>query len=184
MLGTPLFMATEQATGDGRAVDGRDDLYALGAVAYFLLTGRPPFEGGDRLAVLIAHARDPVVPPSRVRADIPGDLERVVLRCLAKGPDERFPDAEGLERALGACAARGIGTASVPPGGGGTPTCVRRAIRDRASLRWHSVIRSRMPKSLARDPLRPISPTPATGARHFAVEEGTAGTGNDPSSHC
>jgi serine/threonine-protein kinase len=96
-------MAPEQATGDGRVVDGRSDLYALGAVAYYLLTGRPPFEGDDGLAVLIAHARDPVVPPSRVRADIPEDLERVVLRCLAKDPAERFPDAEGLERALGEC---------------------------------------------------------------------------------
>jgi serine/threonine-protein kinase len=107
VLGTPLFMAPEQATGDGRSVDGRSDLYALGAVAYYLLTGRPPFEGDDGLAVLIAHARDPAVPPSRVRADLPEDLERVVLRCLAKDPAGRFPDAEGLERALGACACAG-----------------------------------------------------------------------------
>ena len=107
VLGTPLFMAPEQATGDGRAVDGRSDLYALGAVAYYLLTGRPPFEGDDGIAVLIAHARDPVVPPSRVRPDIPEDLERVVLRCLAKDPAERFADAEGLERALGECACSG-----------------------------------------------------------------------------
>jgi eukaryotic-like serine/threonine-protein kinase len=107
VLGTPLFMAPEQATGDARVVDGRSDLYALGAVAYYLLTGRPPFEGDDGLAVLIAHARDPVVPPSRVWADIPEDLERVVLRCLAKAPAERFPDAESLERALGACSCAG-----------------------------------------------------------------------------
>jgi serine/threonine-protein kinase len=103
VLGTPLFMAPEQAAADGRAVDGRSDLYALGAVAYYLMTGRPPFEGSDGLEVLIAHARDPVVPPSRVRADHPEDLERVVLRCLAKDPAERFPDAEALERALDAC---------------------------------------------------------------------------------
>jgi serine/threonine-protein kinase len=100
-------MAPEQATADGRVVDGRSDLYALGAMAYYLLTGRPPFDRDDGLAVLIAHARDPVVPPSRVRADIPEDLERVVLRCLAKDPSERFPDAEGLERALGACTCAG-----------------------------------------------------------------------------
>ena len=107
MLGTPLFMAPEQATADGRAVDGRSDLYALGAVAYYLLTGRPPFEGGDGIAVLIAHARDPAVPPSRVRADVPEDLERVVLRCLAKDPAGRFADVAGLERALGECACSG-----------------------------------------------------------------------------
>ena len=53
--------------------------------------------------MLIAHARDPVVPPSLVRSGIPEDLERVVLRCLAKDPADRFPDAESLERALGEC---------------------------------------------------------------------------------
>ena len=106
VLGTPLFMSPEQATG-GRELDERSDIYSLGAVAYYLLTGRPPFDGGDGIGVMIAHARDPVVPPSRVRADVPEDLERVVLRCLAKDPAERFPDAESLERALGACACAG-----------------------------------------------------------------------------
>jgi eukaryotic-like serine/threonine-protein kinase len=104
VLGTPLFMSPEQVTSGGREVDGRSDLYGLGAVAYYLLTGRPPFEGGGGLAVLVAHARDPVVPPSRVRHGIPEDLERVVLRCLAKDPAERFQDAESLDRALGECA--------------------------------------------------------------------------------
>src|SRR5262249_29152927 len=100
ILGTPLFMSPEQATG-GRELDERTDIYSLGAVAYYLLTGRPPFEGDDGLAVLIAHARDPVVPPSPVRPSIPDDLERVVLRCLAKDAADRFPDAGWLERALG-----------------------------------------------------------------------------------
>ena len=139
VLGTPLYMAPEQATGDGRAVDGRSDLYALGAVAYYLLTGRPPFEGEDGLAVLIAHARDPVVPPSRVRAGIPEDLERVVLRCLAKDPAERFADAAGLERALDGAPplrrGRVAGPGAPTPGGGGTSTCVRRVIPDHASSR-------------------------------------------------
>ena len=89
--------------------DERSDLYALGAVAYYLLTGHPPFDGVDGIAVMIAQARDPVVPPSRVRADLPEDLERVVLQCLAKDPTERFPDAESLERALAACACGGLG---------------------------------------------------------------------------
>ena len=102
-LGTPLFTAPEQVMGGGRVVDERSDLYALGAVAYFLLTGRPPFDAGNELGVMIAHARDPVVPPSRDRAEVPEDLERVVLRCLAKEPTERFPDAESLEIALGRC---------------------------------------------------------------------------------
>jgi serine/threonine-protein kinase len=106
ILGTPLFMSPEQATSS-QELDGRGDLYSLGAVAYYLLTGRPPFEGDDGIVVMIAHARDPVVPPSRVHPGIPEDLERVVLRCLAKHPDERFADAQGLERALGHCACAG-----------------------------------------------------------------------------
>src|SRR5262249_9552400 len=66
-----------------------------------------PFNGVGGLAVLVAHARDPVVPPSLILTGIPEDLERVVLRCLAKDAADRFADAEGLERALRACACSG-----------------------------------------------------------------------------
>jgi serine/threonine-protein kinase len=103
VLSTPLFMSPEQATAS-RELDERSDIYSLVAVAYYLLTGRPPFEGENGIAVLIAHARDPVVPPSRVRPGIPKDLERVILLCLAKDAAERYPNAASLERALGACA--------------------------------------------------------------------------------
>jgi tRNA A-37 threonylcarbamoyl transferase component Bud32 len=104
--GTPPYMAPEQVLG-GTALDHRCDLYALGCVAYFLLTGHPPFEGDGRMDVMIAQVRDPVVPPSHLRQDIPEDLERVVLTCLAKSPADRYPDAAHLERALAACASAG-----------------------------------------------------------------------------
>jgi serine/threonine-protein kinase len=108
VVGTPVYMAPEQSRGSGRDVDARTDIYSLGAVAYYLLTGRPPFDQKDPMEVMIAHARDPVTPPSQIRPGIPEDLERVVLRCLAKAPDDRFPDAESLEQVLAdcACAAR------------------------------------------------------------------------------
>jgi serine/threonine-protein kinase len=106
VIGTPLFMSPEQATGD-QELGERSDIYSLGAVAYYLLTGRPPFDVRDGFAVMIAHARDPVVPPSEVRDGVPEDLERVVLRCLAKDPGDRFSDAAGLERALAGCACVG-----------------------------------------------------------------------------
>jgi serine/threonine-protein kinase len=99
-------MSPEQATG-GRELDGRSELYWLGAVAYYLLTGRPPFEREGGIAVLIAHARDPVLPPSRVRPGIPEDLERAILQCLAKDPAARFADAGSLGRALGECTCAG-----------------------------------------------------------------------------
>jgi eukaryotic-like serine/threonine-protein kinase len=103
--GTPLFMSPEQARGP--EVDARSDIYSLGAVAYALLTGRPPFEGNSPLEVIIAHARDAVVPPSQLQANIPADLEAVVLRCLAKNPEDRFQGTDILEQALAECAAAG-----------------------------------------------------------------------------
>jgi serine/threonine-protein kinase len=102
--GTPLFMSPEQARGQDD-LDARSDIYSLGAVAYAMLSGRPPFERASPLEVIVAHARDEVVPPSRGRPDVPADLERVVLRCLAKRPEDRFQDAAGLEEALSECAA-------------------------------------------------------------------------------
>jgi serine/threonine-protein kinase len=102
--GTPLFMSPEQARGLPD-LDGRSDIYSLGAVAYALLTARPPFDGSNPMDVMMAHARDEVVPPSRLRGGVPGDLERVILRCLAKRPEDRFQDVEGLEQALGECVA-------------------------------------------------------------------------------
>ena len=104
--GTPSYMAPEQATASD-ALDARADLYSLGAVAYYALTGRPPFGGTNAFAVMMAHARDPVTPPSALRPDTPADLEAVVLTCLAKAPAGRFPDARALARALAACASAG-----------------------------------------------------------------------------
>jgi eukaryotic-like serine/threonine-protein kinase len=106
LLGTPLFMSPEQAMGV-LELDERSDIYSLGAVAYYLLTGEPPFDRGGSVGVMIAHAREPVVPPSRVRAGIPEDVERVVMQCLAKARADRFQDAGSVERALGACACAG-----------------------------------------------------------------------------
>jgi serine/threonine-protein kinase len=106
ITGSPLYMSPEQATGDAQA-DARSDIYSLGSVAYFLLTGVPPF-GGDRpLKVIIAHASQEVVPPSQLRSDVPADLEAVVLRCMAKRPQDRYPDAESLAAALASCGAAG-----------------------------------------------------------------------------
>jgi serine/threonine-protein kinase len=102
--GTPLFMSPEQARGLPN-LDGRSDIYSLGAVGYALLTGRPPFDGTSSMEVMIAHARDQVVAPSLHQPDLPADLEGVILLCLAKSPEDRFPDADSLEQALAGCAA-------------------------------------------------------------------------------
>jgi serine/threonine-protein kinase len=102
VAGTPEYMSPEQAEG-AEWLDGRSDLYSLGAVGYYLLTGRPPFVKATALQVLFAHTREPVRPPAEVRPDVPADLQAVVLRCLEKEPEKRFPDAGHLDEALAAC---------------------------------------------------------------------------------
>jgi serine/threonine-protein kinase len=104
LAGSPLYMSPEQAMADG-APDARSDIYSLGAVAYFALTGRSPFEHDNPMKVLVAHARDPVTPPSEHRAGVPTDLEALVLRCLSKNPSDRFQDATRLEESLDQCSA-------------------------------------------------------------------------------
>ncbi len=102
ILGSPLFMSPEQILGECDP-DARSDIYSLGAVGYFLLCGRPPFEGNRPIQVMIAHAHDEVVPLSRWRPDIPSEIQHVIIRCLAKRPEDRYPDAESLMEALQAC---------------------------------------------------------------------------------
>src|SRR5690606_15582796 len=98
--GTPAYMAPEVILNE--AVDGRADLYAVGCVAYFLLTGQLVFEGGG-LQVIARHLREAPVPPSqRTELPIPPELERLVLACLAKQPDQRPRSARHLSDALGA----------------------------------------------------------------------------------
>ncbi len=104
ITGSPLYMSPEQALGENEA-DARGDIYSLGAVAYYLLTGRPPFDGDKPMRVLLAHAHDEVVMPSQIRSDIPDDLEQVVMRCLAKLPDDRYQNVAALGQALGDCEA-------------------------------------------------------------------------------
>jgi serine/threonine-protein kinase len=106
ITGSPLFMSPEQALGDNEP-DARSDVYSLGAVAYYLLTGAPPFDGDKPLRIILAHAHDPVPPPSRLRSEIPADLEKVVLRCLAKNPADRYQSALELRQALAECVAAG-----------------------------------------------------------------------------
>jgi serine/threonine-protein kinase len=101
VVGSPLYAAPETSLGDG-PVDARVDIYSLGATAYFLLTGRPVFPGTKALEIVFAHAREAPTPPSKY-ADVPADLEEVVLRCLAKSPDDRYADVNELEQALAQC---------------------------------------------------------------------------------
>jgi serine/threonine-protein kinase len=99
IAGTPAFMSPEQAAGE-TDIDERCDIYSLGAVAYFLLTGRPPFVEPTSVQAMAAHLTAPVVPPSQHRPGIPADLEAIVLRCLQKDRAHRFTDVQALEESL------------------------------------------------------------------------------------
>jgi serine/threonine-protein kinase len=101
VTGTPHYMSPEQATG--RDIDGRSDLYSLGAVGFFLLTGQPPFNLDEPIQILMAHLNTPVPQLSDLREDVPFDLEQVILRCLAKRPEDRYEHARALEAALAKC---------------------------------------------------------------------------------
>ncbi len=102
IIGTPIYMSPEQAAGRDD-LDARSDIYSLGAVAYYVLTGQPPFAHRSPTEVLAAHLYESPEPLARHRIDVSGELDAVILKCLAKEPNQRFPDAAGLEKALAAC---------------------------------------------------------------------------------
>ncbi|GAA2150229.1 hypothetical protein GCM10009760_44450 [Kitasatospora kazusensis] len=92
VMGTPQYLSPEQALG--KPVDHRSDLYAAGCMLYELLTLRPPFVGETPLAVVYQHVQDAPVPPSQVNSRVPGAFDELVLRSLAKNPDDRFQSAD------------------------------------------------------------------------------------------
>ncbi|MCP3138841.1 protein kinase domain-containing protein [Pyxidicoccus xibeiensis] len=103
IVGTPEYMAPEQSLG--RRLDGRADLYAVGVIAYQLVTGKLPFDDEGLTAQLVAHQMRPPPPPRSVHPGVPAAVERVILRALAKAPEERYPTASALRAALQAALA-------------------------------------------------------------------------------
>ena len=104
VMGTPAYMAPEQAEGQPDLIDRRTDVYGLGATLYELLTGRPPFAASTRMALIAAVLTKPPASPRALRPQVDRDLETIVLRCLEKEQEARYPSAvalaEDLERWL------------------------------------------------------------------------------------
>ena len=98
VVGTPHYMAPEQIAGE--SIDARTDVYSLGCVLYEMVTGRPPYEGGADVQLMYKQMHEPVPPIAKIAPDVPAALERVIMRALAKRPEERFASARALAHAL------------------------------------------------------------------------------------
>ncbi|RMG10902.1 MAG: serine/threonine protein kinase, partial [Planctomycetota bacterium] len=100
LLGTPSYMSPEQADGRSGSVDARADLYALGAILYRVLTGSPPFTGQSNYEILQGILKGELVPPRKLVSELPPSVDALVVRCLARRPEDRFPSAAALAAAL------------------------------------------------------------------------------------
>ncbi|MBL4846467.1 MAG: serine/threonine protein kinase [Planctomycetes bacterium] len=98
LQGTPRFWAPEQAAG--QSTTSSTDVYLFGSTLYAALTGGPPIEGETLLEIMVATAERAPIPPSELRTDLPADLEAIVLRCLAKQPEDRYESFEQVSQDL------------------------------------------------------------------------------------
>ncbi len=98
IVGTPAYMSPEQ--GRGGKVDVRTDIYALGVMLYEMVTGRVPFDAETPIAIVFKHISDPLPMPSLINPNVPDGLERVILKALAKDPEERFGTAGEMVQAI------------------------------------------------------------------------------------
>jgi serine/threonine-protein kinase len=132
IMGTAQYMSPEQA--QGLAVTPRSDLYAIGVLLYELLVGRPPFEGESAVGIALKQVSEPPVPPGRLVAGVPPELDGVVLHALAKEPERRFADADEFIAAL--AEVRALMTGEASPGRNGTGPLPPHGVVPRRRRRW------------------------------------------------
>jgi serine/threonine protein kinase len=177
IVGTPLYMSPEQALGSHK-VDSRSDIYAMGAVLFHLLTGAPPFPGEDSQEIVGRHIREPLPVGSLSRDGIPSWIARVVVRCLAKHPDDRYPTARAMLEALRA------GRAAAPAGvvlTSEAPAHPAERAEDAPTQQWSNPgsPASRTPRSRAR---RRVAIAGGAAALAAVVGVATVGSSRHPAS--
>lgn len=167
VVGTAHFMSPEQI--QGAAIDGRSDLYALGVVGFFLLSGRLPFEGEQAPAVLVAHVTQPAPPLLGVAPSVPRALAAVIDQCLAKDPAQRFATGEALSEALGKAMEGAASSPALVSGGHAVLS------EDQAALVW-----KRAAQLQAEAAARLERQTRTNAARALAADAGTAAAPGAP----
>lgn len=169
MIGTPQYISPEQAKGE--PLDHRTDLYSLGVVLFEMVTGRVPYTADTPFAVIHDHIFSPLPLPSRLNPGVPPAVEQVILKALAKSPDDRFQDAteflctlEGVVRGL-PDAAKPAGTAAAPPGAApeAAPAMVRPAGEAAETAAPRPKRRSRPKKTKPEDRPAAMAPAAAPG---------------------
>lgn len=128
ILGTPEYMAPEQALGKTAEVDARGDQYAVAVILYEMLTGRVPFTAGDVMELLQRVIRDVPVPPSELRHELPKELDEVILRALSKSPEDRYPTIGDFAEALEAAVTESLRASSPNLGRATDPSLLRRSV--------------------------------------------------------
>jgi serine/threonine-protein kinase len=166
VLGTPEYMSPEQALG--RPLDRRTDVYSMGVLAYTMLTGAVPFHGDSPLATMVAHVHEPLPPPRKRNPTISEDVERVLLKAMAKAPEERYDSAGELAAAL--AEAVSAGPAPLPDSGAFVAAETRRRAsftpptRPAGPERDQSDVETPPPLTTAAQPVspppQPVSPLP------------------------
>src|SRR5262249_21629633 len=116
LIGTPIYMSPEQCRGKG-TLDHRSDIYSLGCVLYHLITGRVPFDFEGVGEIIAAHLHEVARPPSELSPGLPAGVDELVLRCLARAPEDRFQSMQELQAACDALLARISMSGSAAPTG-------------------------------------------------------------------
>jgi eukaryotic-like serine/threonine-protein kinase len=172
LMGTPCYMAPEQARGEHGAVGPRTDVHALGALLYFLLTGGPPFTGSGVMDVLHQVMQEAPPSPRRRNPQVPEGLEAICLKCLEKDPGHRYATAGAVADALRAWA--GLTTPGATPTRPPAPGALRDPSTDATVRRPHDSRPPAPPAAGGESPLGPNVPSARSGWRRALVAVGAS----------
>jgi serine/threonine-protein kinase len=141
VMGTPSYMAPEQASGKNSEVDRSSDVYALGAILYELVTGKPPFKDARMMETIRQVLEDPVVPPSKLRAGISPEIESLILLALAKDKSRRLPTATAFAKALEAIIGKPATAGAIPvPSSAALPAVPAKPTRSLTKIFFWAVV--------------------------------------------